>query len=189
MGLIQNGVLAVLARNPGDHAYSVWQSLNTSASAEPVRLASVYMAVKRMKEMGVIRERDAGDFSEWGSLSQSERVRIPLELTADGQARYERWRAETPATSDDLVLRLAFVMPDDDLAPLIAWATHEQAQTQRALAALPPVRGGPLTGDWSGATALMRSRLAFAELSARALWLAEVASQLRALQEFRTSAR
>ena len=81
MGLIQNGVLAVLARNPGDHAYSVWQSLNTSASAEPVRLASVYMAVKRMKEMGVIRERDAGDFSEWGSLSQSERANFAKLVT------------------------------------------------------------------------------------------------------------
>lgn len=189
MGLIQNGVLAVLARNPGDHAYSVWQSLNTSASAEPVRLASVYMAVKRMKEMGVIRERDAGDFSEWGSLSQSERVRIPLELTADGEARYERWRAEQPATRDDLLLRLAFVLPEDDLAPLISWATSEQAQTQRALAALPSVRSGPPTGDWSAAKALMKSRLAFAELSARALWLAEVASQLRALQECRDSVR
>lgn len=185
MGLIQNGVVAVLARNPGDHAYAVWQSLNTSPSAEPIRLASVYMAIKRMKETGVIRARAAGDFSEWEKLSQAERVRIPLELTAVGEARYELWRQEELTTRDDLILWLAVVTPEDDLEPLIAWATREQALTQTALGALPPVRGGPVTGDWESAKALMGSRLAFAELSARAQWLAEVASQLRALREFR----
>lgn len=183
--MIQDAVLGLLAREPS-HGYALWQTLREwSAEPESIQGSSVYMALKRLSEAGVIEA--VGPAPAHGS---GERPRFTFALTDAGRDRYERWLAETPSSTEDVRLRIALAQPADDLTALITWVTVALAETQQRLGEFSiDHRPVPSTDPWQTACAMAMSRLAFRELSAHAQWLAEAHAQLQALRALATSVR
>lgn len=187
MAMIQDGVLALLARGPS-HGYALWQTLRSwSADPDSVQGGSVYAALRRLEKAGALREVvvDAAPLS-----TRDRPMRIDFALTDDGRARYQRWREEPPSSVEDLRLRLALVAPTDDLQSLSLWVKDELAATQLRLGAISSEHRGAVQADsWEAAARLALSRLTFREVSARAQWLAEVHSQLQTLRRMAESER
>jgi DNA-binding PadR family transcriptional regulator len=186
--MIQDAVLGLLAREPS-HGYALWQTLRGwSADPDAIQGSSVYMALKRLADAGVIEA--VGPAPEHGS---GERLRFTFALTDKGRDRYERWLSEPPSSADDVRLRIALARPADDLTALSTWVVDALADTQERLGELSAARarGSSGTDDpWATASAIAMSRLAFRELSARAQWLAEAHGQLQSLLELaRTPSR
>lgn len=184
--MIQDGVLALLARGPS-HGYALWQTLRGwSAEPESVQAGSVYAALRRLETAGAVTEvRDASP-----QAARDRPMRIDFTLTEEGRARYERWREEPPSSAEDVRLRLALVAPTDDLQPLSRWVKEELASTQRRLGELSSEhRPMARVDSWDAAAELALSRLTFREVSARAQWLAEVHGQLQVLRDLAESGR
>ncbi|HEY6758083.1 MAG TPA: PadR family transcriptional regulator [Baekduia sp.] len=187
MAMIQDAVLGLLAREPS-HGYALWQTLRGwSADPDSIQGSSVYMALKRLADSGVIEA--VGPAPAHGS---GERLRFTFALTEDGRARYDRWLAEVPSSADDVRLRIALAQPADDLTPLIDWVVGALADAQERLGALSAdhrVAAEEHEGAWEVASAIAMSRLTFRELSARAQWLAEAHAQLQTLRGLATRDR
>ena len=183
--MIKDAVVGLLAREPS-HGYALWQTLRDwSADPDSIPSSSVYMALKRLADAGVIEA--VGSAPEHGS---GERPRFTFALTESGRDRHERWLAEPPSSADDLRLRIALVQPPDDLATLISWVVDALAQTQQRLGAFSSEhRPGAGVDAWEAQSAMAMSRLTFRELSARAQWLAEAHAQLQTLRGLATASR
>jgi DNA-binding PadR family transcriptional regulator len=178
MAMIQDGVLALLARGPS-HGYALWQTLRSwAAEPESVQGGSVYAALRRLEKAGALEE-----VLDTAPQSARDRpMRINFVLTDDGRARYERWREEPPTSAEDVRLRLALVTPTDDLQPLIRWVQEALTSTQRQLGELSSEHRRPARIDsWETAAELALARVTFREVSAKVQWLAEVHGQLQML--------
>lgn len=176
MALIQDGVLALLARGPS-HGYAVWQELRRcAAEPETISSGSVYAALRRLEAGGVLQEVPSA-----ASQSARNRPTVNYALTASGRAMHERWCEERPASAEDLRLRLALITPADDLRPLIRWVMEELTAAQRQLSELSSEPRTARLDSWVAAADLALKRVAFREVSAKVQWLAEVHGQLQML--------
>jgi DNA-binding PadR family transcriptional regulator len=185
MAMIQEAVLGLLAREPS-HGYALWQKLQSwSADPDSIQSSSVYMALKRLADAGVIEV--VGPAPAHGS---GERPRYTFGLTAAGRDRLEQWLAQAPSSTEELRLRIALAQPVDDLSALIEWVVAALAETQQRLGAAPGDRRRIADLDpWDAASAMALSALEFRELSARAQWLAEAHAQLQALRALASTHR
>lgn len=177
MALIQDGVLALLARGPS-HGYAVWQELRRcAAEPETISSGSVYAALRRLEAAGVLQEVPA----DAASQSARNRPTVNYALTASGRAMHERWCEERPTSAEDLRLRLALITPADDLDPLIRWVVEKLTAAQRHLSELSSEPRTARFDSWAAAADLALRRVAFREVSAKVQWLAEVHGQLQML--------
>jgi DNA-binding PadR family transcriptional regulator len=186
MAMIQEAVLALIAREPS-HGYALWQTLRSvSADPDSVQTSSVYTALKRLDEAGAIEV--VGDAPTRGS---GERPRFTYGTTDIGHERARKWMVQRPSSSEELRLRIALAQPVDDLSDLIEWVAADLGETQRRLGAAPGAQRSSLgcATSWETACAIALSALEFRELSARAQWLAECHAQLQKLRELALSLR
>jgi DNA-binding PadR family transcriptional regulator len=184
MAMIQEAVLALVAKEPS-HGYALWQTLRSwSADPDSVQSSSVYMALKRLSDLGEIEV--VGDAPSHGS---GERPRFTFGATDVGRERLAEWMAQRPSSSEELRLRIALVQPADDLTVLIDWVVTALVETQRRLGAAPGSQHAMRETSWEAACAMALSALEFRELSARAQWLAESHAQLQKLRDLALSLR
>jgi DNA-binding PadR family transcriptional regulator len=178
MAMIQDAVVGLLAREE-NHGYALWQTLRAwSPNPESIQASSVYNAVKRLSDAGVVVPVQPT------APAYGDRLRVTFRLTETGWDRYARWLTERPSTADDVRLRIALARPGADLSATIEWVIGALAETQARLGAFAtqhPVPTGDDAAPWDTAAALAVSRLAFRELSARAQWLAEAHTQLQVI--------
>lgn len=180
MAMIQDAVVGLLAREE-NHGYALWQTLRAwSPDPESIQASSVYNAVKRLSDAGVVAPVQPA------TPVYGDRLRVTFRLTETGWDRYARWLTERPASADDVRLRIALAKPGADLSATIEWVIGALAETQARLGAFAtqhpvPNGSGDDAGPWDAAAALAVSRLAFRELSARAQWLAEAHTQLQVI--------
>lgn len=173
-------VLGLLARQP-TYGYALIQQLRRwSVDPTSVRKSSVYTALTRLEEEELIEP--LGPVPAGGSDRQP--PRLTYGATPAGQRSLDEWLSGSPASYEDLRLRIALARPRD-LPALIEFVVAAEQECLGLLESIEPPRIEPLAAGapaWEALCGLILGSMDAAELAGRAKWLQEARM---ALQELR----
>jgi DNA-binding PadR family transcriptional regulator len=174
-------VLGLVVRR-STYGYALLQQLRRwSVDPDLVRSSSVYTALTRLEQDALIEP--LGPAAARGTERQP---RLTYGATAAGEERFAEWLSTTPASYEDLRLRIALARPRD-LPVLIGFivAAEEACLARLCQLDVPPIES--LTArlaPWEAVAGAILGTLDAAELAGRAKWLQEVRTALESLREY-----
>lgn len=174
-------VLGLVARRP-TYGYALLQQLRRwSIDPSQVRSSSVYTALTRLEQDALIEP--LGPAAASGTERQP---RLTYGATPAGQERFAQWLVTTPASYEDLRLRIALARPRD-LPVLLGFVVAAEETCLQRLQQLdvPPIES--LTtrhAPWEAVAGAIIGTLDAAELTGRAKWLQDVRVALASLLDY-----
>jgi DNA-binding PadR family transcriptional regulator len=175
----RKAVLAVVARRPTYGAAVVDQLRRWSVDPELIPKSSVYTALTRLEQGGLIAPRGPAP------ASTDRQPRMTYGATPAGEREVETWLSGRPVSYADLRLRIALARPRD-LERLIGFVIEAETACLNQLAGLgaPPIEQlVARRASWEALCGAILGTMDAAELAGRAKWLESARMALMSMRD------
>lgn len=175
----RKAVLAVVTRRPTYGAAVVDQLRRWSVDPDLVPKSSVYTALTRLEQGGLIEPRGPAP------ASTDRQPRMTYGATSAGKREVDLWLSGRPVSYVDLRLRIALARPRD-LERLIDFVTEAETVCLDQLTGASPgpfARRGDRGGSWEALCGVILGTMETAELAGRASWLRDARIALMAMSD------